>query len=600
MKNKFTLLFAACASYFASQAQVVLNESFTATWTPSTANWIVQNNSAPVGTTTWFQGAPTTFTANSGGTADYYACNFNSQGSTAGGISNFLITPTLSIVNGATFQFATRTVNTPAFADRLQVLLSSGTGTGAIAAGTVAVGTFTTNLLDINPALTILTNSAVSNGTVNGYPNVWTVYTLTITGFPSATPGRFAFRYFVNDGGPNGANSDYIGVDDVKYTLPCSQPTIVITPPTASVCSGGTVSLVGSGATNYTWTPSGITTASATVAPTVTTIYTLTGTSTLGCAGTRTIQVTVTPTPTLAVNNVTVCSGVTTTLVASGATTYNWLPGGATTSSIVITPTASSVYTVTGNNGTCSNTRTVSVTIAAALSINVSASPSVVCAGSSSTLTASGAVTYSWLPGGASTSTIVVTPTASSVYTIGGSNGGCIGANTLALTVNPLPALTASANTGSVACVNGTVIITGGGATNYTWSLGAQSTTANPVSLTTGSVASSASLVLTGSTPAGCTATLSYVQVISLCTGINENSDITNTTVFPNPFTNELTVSGLSNGKVDVINALGQVVLSAEINDTKTINTEHLAKGIYFIKVKEGDSRAKTIKVIKE
>ena len=46
-----------------------------------------------------------------------------------------------------------------------------------------------------------------------GYPNVWTQYTVTISGVPTATTGRFALRYFVENGGPSGANSNYIGID---------------------------------------------------------------------------------------------------------------------------------------------------------------------------------------------------------------------------------------------------------------------------------------------------------------------------------------------------------------------------------------------------
>ncbi len=47
-----------------------------------------------------------------------------------------------------------------------------------------------------------------------------------------------------------------------------------------------------------------------------------------------------------------VCSGSSTTLTAGGATSYTWSTG-ATTSSIVITPTANTTYSVTGATGTC-------------------------------------------------------------------------------------------------------------------------------------------------------------------------------------------------------------------------------------------------------
>lgn len=39
-----------------------------------------------------------------------------------------------------------------------------------------------------------------------------------MSGLAGPTSGRFAFRYFVTDGGPAGANSGRIGIDDVSYT----------------------------------------------------------------------------------------------------------------------------------------------------------------------------------------------------------------------------------------------------------------------------------------------------------------------------------------------------------------------------------------------
>ncbi|HUN81491.1 MAG TPA: choice-of-anchor J domain-containing protein, partial [Phycisphaerae bacterium] len=70
-----------------------------------------------------------------------------------------------------------------------------------------SVGDFTTLLLDINPTYTL-----------SGYPNGWTQYSITLSGIGAPTSGRLAFRYFVENGGPSGANSDYIGIDTLAYT----------------------------------------------------------------------------------------------------------------------------------------------------------------------------------------------------------------------------------------------------------------------------------------------------------------------------------------------------------------------------------------------
>ena len=88
-----------------------------------------------------------------------------------------------------------------------------------------SVGDFSTLLLDINPTYT-----------ASGYPTAWTQYTLTMRGLPAAgVNGRLAFRYFVENAGPGGANSDYIGIDDVVYTT-----TTMIDPTT---CTGSTAGL---------------------------------------------------------------------------------------------------------------------------------------------------------------------------------------------------------------------------------------------------------------------------------------------------------------------------------------------------------------------
>ena len=68
----------------------------------------------------------------------------------------------------------------------------------------MSVGDFTTLLLDINPTYT-----------TTGYPTGWTNFVVTLSGIPSPVQGRLAFRYFVENGGPSGANSNHIGIDTV-------------------------------------------------------------------------------------------------------------------------------------------------------------------------------------------------------------------------------------------------------------------------------------------------------------------------------------------------------------------------------------------------
>ena len=182
----------------------------------------MQNNTQPLGTIGWFQGNTAMFPAQSGAANSYIAANyFNGSGTAT--LSNWLLTPPMTLQNGAQLSFWTRTVTTVDFPDRLQVRMSTNGSSSNVGSTATSVGDFATLLLDINPTYT-----------TNGYPNAWTNYVVTISGVPSPLTGRIAFRYFVENGGPNGANSDYIGIDTVSYSCspfsPTPPPTLSLTP----------------------------------------------------------------------------------------------------------------------------------------------------------------------------------------------------------------------------------------------------------------------------------------------------------------------------------------------------------------------------------
>src|SRR4029078_5949387 len=99
-----------------------------------------------------------------------------------------------------------RTVDAPAFPDRLQVRMSTNGASSNVGTTATDVGDFPALLLDINPTYTTA-----------GYPTAWTQFTLVVSGVPSPTTGRLAFRYFVEDAGTSGSKSDYIGIDTLQY-----------------------------------------------------------------------------------------------------------------------------------------------------------------------------------------------------------------------------------------------------------------------------------------------------------------------------------------------------------------------------------------------
>ncbi|HTA60927.1 MAG TPA: FG-GAP-like repeat-containing protein [Bacteroidia bacterium] len=106
---------------------------------------------------------------------------------------------------------------------------------------------------------------------------------------------------------------------------------------------------------------------------------------------------------------------------------------------------------------------------------SVSVSSTTICAGSSSTLTASGATTYNWAPltglSATNGANIVVNPTVTTTYTVTGNSFGCLpSVTTLTVTINSLPDETGEIiNPSNCGGSNGTITgATGtGGSGNY-------------------------------------------------------------------------------------------------------------------------------------
>lgn len=269
-----------------------------------------------------------------------------------------------------------------------------------------------------------------------------------------------------------GANGTCTNTKTISITV-LGAPVLTITPASATICAGNSTTLTGSGATTYTWLPSGTTTASSIVTPTTTTTYTLLGSNGGTCISSKTVNLTVNSVPSVSVSASpsAICSGNSSTLSASGATTYSWNTG-STTSAIVVTPTTSTTYTVTGANGTCTNTGTISVNVTASPVVNITPASATICSGNSTTLTGSGATSYTWMPGSLTTTSVVLTPTANTIYTLTGANGICSNTKTVSITVNSTPIVNVSA-TPTVICSGSNATLTASGATTYSWNTGA-------------------------------------------------------------------------------------------------------------------------------
>ncbi|HRD39417.1 MAG TPA: hypothetical protein PLC65_12355, partial [Bacteroidia bacterium] len=245
-------------------------------------------------------------------------------------------------------------------------------------------------------------------------------------------------------------------------------PTITVANNSQTVCAGSPVTYTASGATTYAWSGGG-TAAVNTYTPASSTVYTVTGT-TSGCSSQRTASVTVNNLPTVSITGgSSICPGGSAALTAAGANTYTWSTS-ATTTSISVSPTVTTTYTVTGTATTgCTNTAVRTVTVNPLPTINVSTSSSVVCIGQSANLNASGASTYTWMPGSLVGAAVVASPTTNTTYTVTGTSAaGCTNTAVRSVTVNPLPTVNTSV-TNSVICAGQSTTLTASGASTYTW-----------------------------------------------------------------------------------------------------------------------------------
>ena len=103
-------------------------------------------------------------------------------------------------------------------------------------------------------------------------------------------------------------------------------------------------------------------------------------------------------------------------------------------------------------------------------SLNVIASSSTVCAANSVTLTVSGSTSYTWGTGSNATS-IVVTPTSNSTYSvIGTGTSACLPYGLVSLSVIQLPNVVANSSANFTVCPSTQVTLNGGGASSYFWS----------------------------------------------------------------------------------------------------------------------------------
>ena len=216
---------------------------------------------------------------------------------------------------------------------------------------------------------------------------------------------------------------------------------------------------------------------SITVSPIVTTTYSALY-SINGCMVTASGIVTVNPIPTVIVASTTICSGESSTLTAvtsiSGGT-FNWLNNNSTASSIIVSPTSTTTYSVVYSlNGCSSQTANATVTVNSIPSVSLNSIT--ICEGQSALITATPSYsggTYLWSPNGEDTQSINVSPTSTTSYSVIYTLNGCSSQLTsTTVTVNSIPEVNFSADQ-LIGCAPLTVQLESIGLENenYSWLL---------------------------------------------------------------------------------------------------------------------------------
>lgn len=225
--------------------------------------------------------------------------------------------------------------------------------------------------------------------------------------------------------------------------------------------------------------------------------------------------------------------------------------------------------------------------------VNAITTNSAICIGNSVILSGTGTDVYTWNNGVINLTAF--TPSITNSYTVTGTNTvtGCSNTSTVSVTVNALPIISAVTNN-SLLCTGFTATLSASGANTYTWSTteNASDIVVSPTVQTTYTV--------TGTDVNGCENTTTITQDVDVCTGITIINNPYPISVYPNPNIGVFTIELATQAKVEVVNVIGQTLLSQTIDIGKTsLEIKNQADGIYFVKIIT-NNRTQFVKVIKE
>jgi gliding motility-associated-like protein len=526
-----------------------------------------------VGNVTWTS-SPAGFTATGTSinptpsvTTTYTASATNGCGTVTVPISVTINTITPPNVPNSTLCGASTTLNAGAgYSGYAWSASGGGTISGASNVQTITVtsaGTYTVTVT--NNGCTATDNAVVSaptNPTITGPTSVCSGGSITLDA------GAGYNTYSWSNSGGSGQTATFNNVTaNTTYTVTVTTASgctltdthaVTVTPlPAVSassnspVCEGGTLNLTSlpNGATSYAWAgPSGYTasTQNPTRSPVTAAMagtYSVTVTNS-GCSASTTVSVTVNSAPNAAAGSpITICSGNSLALSASGGGTYSWSgpnsytgTGATPTVSAAATTAMSGTYvvTVTGANS-CAATASQSVTVNATPTANAGSDVAKCSTAPAVSIGSApiGSNTYVWSPTTGLSNPNIANPTANptgtTTYTVTVTNptGGCTATDQVVVTVNTAP--TANAGTDISKCSADPAVSIGSATVagnTYLWSpttglsnANIANPTANPTSTTTYTVT-----VTSGSGANTCTATDQVIVTVNPSPNLSTSS----------------------------------------------------------------------------
>jgi gliding motility-associated-like protein len=334
------------------------------------------------------------------------------------------------------------------------------------------------------------------------------------TAYTYNTSGNYTVRLIVgsNKGCLDTVTKDITVVDRAQFGL--TNDTLI--------CDIDTLQLQAVGAGSFTWAPnyniSNLAGNSTFVSPDVPFTYQVTFTDAFGCVGNDSVRVNVVSFVTLeAGNDTTICQTDAITLRPfSDGLYYRWQPAASLNNANIknplARPLATTQYSVVASIGKCTAADSFTVRVVPYPSITVS-NDTAICFGDNAQLTATGGVTYTWLPASFLTNNqlpnpVSVRPPASIRYVVYVRDTiGCPKPSIDTVFVRVYPKVLADAGPRDTSVVEGEpLLLNGGGGVGYLWDPPLYLTnpgTKNPVALPRNSI----EYVLTASNEAGCTGT---------------------------------------------------------------------------------------------